>query len=281
MARRLKLIASLSSLAMGALAVSGCGAEGEGAEGHAEGSDHGAAHAEGEGESEGAAVKPVAAPADGEGEGAALAGLGSDKSAYVAALILARGHLAAGAELYKAGAREEALAHLQHPQAEIMTSLAPAMAAHGAIDFMPELQSLADAGAANSGAGDFESKRIAVFDAIDAAEAAAAPTIKEQLLGVARALSVAGDEYTIGVRDGAVVNAHEYHDAYGFLIVAETMLAKMQSADAAEQAAIDTARVQLASARAIAPSIDAPEALSAGSGIYGAAARIEIAANSL
>jgi hypothetical protein len=280
MARRLKLIASLSSLAIGAVALSACGGEGEGAEGGAEGSAHGSAHAEGEGESEGASA-PAAAPTGGEAEGAALAGLGSDKAAYVAALILARGHLAAGAELYAKGAREEALAHLQHPQAEIMTSLAPALETYGAADLMPSLQSLAEAGAANAGAGDFETKRLAAFGAIASAEKAAAPTVKERLLGVARALTVAGEEYAIGVKDGVVVNAHEYHDAYGFLVVAEQALAEMKGVDAGEQGAIDAAREQVRLARAVAPSIAAPQALPSASGIFGAAARIEIAANGL
>jgi hypothetical protein len=278
MARRLKLIASLSSLALGSAALAACGGEGEGAEGHAEGAAHGvAAHGEGEG---GEAVA-AAAPASGEAEGAALGALGEDKSAYVAALILARGHLTAGAELYRNGAREEALAHLQHPQAEIMTSLAPAFAAYGATDFMPALQALAESGAANADLDEVEGKRAALFDAIAAAEAAAAPAPKERLLGIARAMTVAGDEYSIGVKDGAVVNAHEYHDAYGFLVVAEAMLSDMQGANAAEQSAIDVAREQVKIARAIAPSIKAPKTLQAASAIYGAAARIEIAANAL
>jgi hypothetical protein len=278
MARRLKLIVSLSSLAVGTAFMTGCGGEGEGAEGHAEGAAHGAAHTEGEGEGEAAAA---AAPTGGEAEGSALGGLSEDKSAYVAALILARGHLTAGTELYGNGQRTEALAHLQHPQAEIMTSLAPAFVAYGATDFMPALKALAEAGAANAGAGEIEAKRIAVFDAIAAAEAAAAPTPKQRLLGVAKALSVAGDEYSVGVKDGAVVNAHEYHDAYGFLVVAEKMLADTQSDVAAEQAAINLAREQVKIARAVAPTINAPKALQPASGIYGASARIEIAANAL
>ncbi|MCB2098924.1 MAG: hypothetical protein AB7F91_11230 [Parvularculaceae bacterium] len=286
MARRLKLLTGLSTLALGgALALSGCaGAEGEGAEGvGAEGAKtahHGEAEGEG-GESEG---EGAAAPAasGGESEGAALVDVAKDKSAYLSALQIIRGHLKAGVELYSAGDRALGPQHLRHPQAEILTTLSPAFAAYGAENIEPVIDRLADAGDAGASPAEIGALEEAVVKAVGAAGAAAQANVKEKLLAVSKTLTVAGDEYAIAVDDdGTIVNLHEYHDAYGFIATAIEDLQATAGKSDAEKTAIAAALEQARIAATTAPGITPPAELKPASTIYGAAARIEIAAHAL
>ena len=218
MARRLKLLTGLSSIALtGALALSACaGGEGEASAEGAEGATA-AHHGEG-GEAEGESAQ---APASGgEAEGAALADAAHDKAAFLSALQIVRGHLRAGVELYSAGDRKLGPQHLRHPQAEILTTLAPAFAAYGATDFEPAIDRLAAASEAGASPAEVSSLEETALREIAAAGASSGAALKDRLLAAARTLTVAGDEYSIGVKDGEVVNLHEYHDAYGFIATA-------------------------------------------------------------
>ena len=270
MARRLKLLTGLSTIALtGALGA--CDRQNEAVPVLSHHPTDGAAETD-----------TAAAPVGGEAEGAAIANVATDKAAYVSALQLVRGHLRAGGALYAAGERELGSMHLRHPQAEILTTLAPAFSTYGAATIEPAIDALADAGEAGAPPARIEELEAAALASIAAASADAAPTLKERLLAVAKTLTVAGDEYTIAVKDGAMANLHEYQDAFGFLATAIEDLKALRGADAVEEQAIATALDQAMIASGAAPTIAPPqEGFKPGSVIYGAAARVEIAARNL
>jgi hypothetical protein len=280
MARRTRLLASLSTLAVtGALALSACGSEG-GAEGKAANpaDPHGGHAAAGEGEG---GAKP-AAPVGGESEGGAIAGAESDPVAYLSALQIVRGHLKAGVELYAGGDHTLGPQHLRHPQAEILTSLSPAFATYGATGVVEAIDALASAGETGAEPAALAGLHADALKTIGAASEAVKVSVRDRLLAAAKTLTVAGDEYAIAVKDGEIVNLHEYHDAWGFIAVVIGDLEGMTGANAAETDAIGRALGQARMAETIAPSVVPPaDPLKDASAIYGAAARVEIAASAL
>lgn len=283
MTRRLKLLTGLSSVALtGALALSACaGGEGEGSSASskaASASDHGAA-AGGEAEGEGA---PAPIASGGESEGAALVDVAHDKAAFLSALQIVRGHLRAGDELYASGDRDMGVQHLRHPQAEILTSLAPAFASFGASNFEPAIDALASAGEAGAPPAEISTRHSEAVREINNAGLSASASLKDTLLAVMKTLTIAGDEYSIGVVDGAIANLHEYHDAYGFMATVIGDLDGMTGASDAEKKAIAAALDQARIAATAAPNVVPPQdGLLSASVIYGAAARVEIIARGL
>lgn len=278
MARRLKLLTGLSCIALtSALALSACsGSESEGAKEAGE-NGNAAHHGDAGG---GEAEQP--SNAGSESEGAAMAEITSDKAVYLSALQIVRGHLRAGVELYAFGDRDLGPQHLRHPQAEILTTLAPAFAAFGATSIEPAIDALAAAGEAGASPAEIATLEAAAFASVANAGASANPGLKDRLLAVAKTLTVAGDEYSVAVNDGQIVNLHEYHDAYGFIAVAISDLESMSGENDAEEAAIASVLEQAKVAATAAPSIAPPASgLAPASLIYGAAARIEIVARAL
>lgn len=267
MARRLKLLTGLSTLALtGALALGGCSGEGE---------------AEGEGEGAEGSTTAVAAGAEGggegqsEGEGAAGAGdPATDDIEYMRRLGLVRGHLVAFIELYRAGDFDAAGMHVKHPESELYAGLVPAFKARGEPGFAEALEALVAAAEAR---GDVDGAYAAVVEAIEANAPAA--SLSSKLLAVAAMARAAGGEFDIGVEDdGTISNAHEYQDAYGFLTAAQNMLTSEETADMNKAEAIALAQEQLGIAlRSFSGGLVAERTDGTASAIYGAAARIEIA----
>ncbi len=284
MKQKLKLITSLSSLALtGALAVTACSGEGEG-EGHGGEGEGAATSISGEGESEGLGGESEGEGLGGESEGEGLGGESegaassgdpaTDDIEYLYRLALVRGHLIAFRELYDSGEREMALGHSKHPQSELYAELAPAFEARSKPGFADELSALASAAEAG---GDIDDAYNMVADAI----AAHFPdmTVKTRLLAVSKIVSTAADEFDIGVEDdGAISNVHEYQDAYGFLNAARMVLASGESSDMAESEAVAMAQEQLDIALSEFDGLAVATTEGAASVLYGAAARIEIAA---
>lgn len=273
MARRLKLLTGLSTLALtGALALAGCSGEGE-AEGGENAGDAAApatAAAEGEGEGHGEGE------GQSEGEGGAAAGAGdpaTDDVEYMRRLGLVRGHLAAFAELYRAGEFGAAGTHVKHPESELYAGLVPAFEARGKPGFADELEALVAAAQARE---NVEEEYAAVGAAIDA-NAPVAP-LSDKLLAVAAMAKTAGDEFGIGVEDdGTISNAHEYQDAYGFLVAGREILSAQDTNDVEESEAIALAHEQLDLALNAFSGLTVERTEGKASTIYGAAARIEIA----
>ena len=263
MKRRLKLVTGLSTLAaVGAFALAGCGGEGESPEGEA-----GLGAINGESESAG-----------GESELAAQKGdPATDDVAYIRLLGLARGHLAAFYELYRAGAGDMAQPHAKHPESELYVELSKAFEARRKKGFAAELHNLAEAAAAG---GSVDQEFTAAIAAIDAHMPKASTSAK--LLGVSEIVRTAADEFDIGVEnDGAISNLHEYQDAYGFLSASRDILSAIDTTDINETEAIALAHEQIELALTSFDALTAESTEGRASTLYGAAARIEIAARGL
>ena len=280
MARRLKLLSGLTTIAaVGALALGGCGKRG----------DDGAEGAEGEG-SEGAAAAVSSVPhahggeGEGEGEGAEApdASLAHDKPAYLAQLMMLRGHLKAGTALYVAGEGSLAAAHMKHPQDELYATLKPAIEAYGARDIGEQLSDLAASVEGGMPVERVEEAFANVRAVSTAAIEASKPELKDILIAASLTLNQAGAEYEAAVTDGRLINAKEYQDAYGFMATVVEALGAAEGETEAEKAAVAVAREHAALAFNVAPTL-APAARLEGksSTIYGAATRIEIAARAL
>lgn len=277
MSRRLKLMTSLSTLAaVSALTLAGCGGEGEGEA--AQGENGTASTLSGESEGEGGASEGEGESGESEGEGGgASADPATNDVAYLKLLGLTRGHLIAFLELYQNDAREMALTHVKHPESELYATLAPAIEARGKMGFADELRMLA--AAADEG-GDVTIAYGEVLSALNAHAPDA--SVAQNLLAISEIARTAADEFDIGVEDdGAISNAHEYQDAYGFLISSREILAGLNTSDVNEIEAIELAQEQIGAALEAFDSLTASETEGKASTLYGAAARIEIAGRGL
>lgn len=225
-----------------------------------------------------AAASPgPAAGGEGEGEGASTADPVSDDVEYLHQLGQTRGHLIAFTALHRLGAHEMSMTHAKHPESELYAGLVPAFAARGKPGFAEELAALADA--------------VEKGESVDAAYLDVTKAVSDnepdvdfatRLMAIATLSRTAGVEFAIGVADGgAVVNAHEYQDAYGFLTAAREMLASTDAADAQETQALALADEQLELALGEFDALTANRVDGDASVIHGAAARIEIEANML
>lgn len=280
MTRRLKLFTSLSTLAAtGALALSACGGEGEGEGEGAEGEGLASAYGtEGEGaESEGAESEGEGAESEGEGaesEGEGGGDPATDNAEYIYQLGLVQGHLIAFRELHAAGEIDMAATHAKHPESELYAALAPAFAARSKPGFADELNALVRTGEEG---GNMDSAYAAIIAAIEAHIPDA--DVKTYLLAASKIAATAAEEFDIGVEDdGVISNAHEYQDAYGFLASARNIVSMAQADTVNESEAVGVAQEQIETALAAFDGLAAASTDGAPSTLYGAAARIEIAA---
>lgn len=159
------------------------------------------------------------AAGEGEGEGASQM---KSESEFLHALGLVEGHMTVGSELYAAGETKHAQTHMKHPRDEIYTKLLPLLKQRNAPGFDKELAAVADA----VSAGKPGKEVLARMDDLRAAlERNGKPSdARERLMTIARLVRTAAQEYAIGVKDGKIVNAHEYQDAYGFTKAARRLL---------------------------------------------------------
>ena len=224
-----------------------------------------------------AAFPGPSAGGEGEGEGASGADPVNDDVEYLHQLGQTRGHLAAFTALHRLGAHEMSMTHAKHPESELYTGLKPAFEARGKAGFAEELDALTDA-AANG--GDVDAAYADLVEAIRENEPDAG--LDTHLMAIATLARTAGKEFAIGVADdGRVVNAHEYQDAYGFLIAAKEMLANHKPRDEQEKQALAMAEEQLNIGLGEFDTLTAGRVDGKASVIQGAAARIEIEANML
>ncbi|WP_084396323.1 hypothetical protein [Henriciella aquimarina] len=164
----------------------------------------------------------------GEGEGGEMGAMSTGELPIEKRLAFMRGHVEAGLALYRAGAPEQAAPHLLHPVSET----------HAA-----EREGLDDIGFK----GDLF---VGISDALE--EGTASSEIEGQLSEAEENLAMMADtvggdtadilnylldttlaEYRIGVVDGEIVNAGEYQDAFGFVVVAQDYVGDLEG-DAGE-----------------------------------------------
>jgi hypothetical protein len=214
---------------------------------------------------------------EGEGEGASGADPVNDDVEYLHQLGQTRGHLAAFTALHRLGEHEMSMTHAKHPESELYTDLKPAFEARGKTGFARELDALTDA-VANG--GDVDAAYADLVEAIGENEPDA--DLATHLMAIATLARTAGKEFAIGVADdGQVVNAHEYQDAYGFLVAASEMLTSHEPRNEQEKQALAMAEEQLRIGLGEFDTLTAGQVEGKASVIQGAAARIEIEANML
>lgn len=271
--RRLKTVSSLSVLTLaGVVAVQGC--SGEHSESESSQDLQGTAviasegeGGEGEGQSEG----------QGESEGGSSYNPATDDAEYLHRLGQVRGHLIAFITLHNLGADEMSATHAKHPESELYADLIPAFKARKLPGFAAELDALTSAMARGT---DIDSAYSTLQAAISNNEPQVSVSV--WLKAMATLARTAGDEFKIGVgEDGTVTNAHEYQDAFGFLMAARDMLARLSPSNDDEKAAIAKVDGQLDLALEEFSDLRATKIDGRSSPIYGAAARIELAALAL
>ncbi|MEO0613957.1 MAG: hypothetical protein AAFY83_11650 [Pseudomonadota bacterium] len=270
--RRYKSFTSLSTATVGcALLLVACGAEGEG-EGEGQEGTGAAPTISGEGatgEGEGGAGE---GEGEGEGEGTSSANLASNDGAYLQALGQVRGHLFAFITLYREGKFEMAATHAKHPGSELYKALAPAITARKQPGFADGLTALTEALANN---GDVETVYTQLL--ADIKQHQPALSLGKTIVALSGLTRTAADEFKLGVDGtGAIINAHEYQDAYGFLNTAKAILNDQTANGTAEKTAKTDALAQIDIALGQFGDLTAATSAGDGSKIYGAAARMEI-----
>ena len=176
-------------------------------------------------------------------------------------LAFMRGHVEAGLALYRAGAPDEAAPHLLHPVSETHAAERAGLDDLGFDgDLFVEISESLEAGTESA---EIEDKLAQAEEnlAMLAEEAGGSP---KDILNFLLDTTLA--EYRIGVVDGAIANAGEYADAYGFVTVAEDYASDL------EGEAGDAVREELELLRAMWP--EAPLSTSAPAPVDEVAAQI-------
>jgi hypothetical protein len=168
--------------------------------------------------------------------------------------------------------------HVKHPEDEIYADLRPELDERGLEQFDTELQHLAHALMSDASDDTVQEAYDEVLHEI--AELRDHASAGDRLRGIVGMVRTAAEEYGVGVKDGAVVNAHEYQDAWGFLQAARDEAEKI--AESGDEQAAAAAREIIAQLDTTAPlfaGIVPPERIDADASVlWGAAARMEIAA---
>jgi hypothetical protein len=203
-----------------------------------------------------------------------------EKVKMLTGLALIEGHLRAGIALYEAGEVDMAKTHMKHPKAEIYTELEPMLGDDG---FADELQALSDNVQNGADVAEAKSAFNAVLEAIEEAREDSNTSPRDQFDAMMATMRVAGEEYGIGIKDGAIDNIHEYQDAWGFTQgVKANAAALAKSNDEAVAAAAEKTLAALAETDAAFDGVNPQGNLNGeASALYGAAARIELAALSV
>lgn len=241
--------------------------------------------AEGEGSEAGEAgsSEQTAAPAaeGGEGGESGAVASGDETVDFLARLLQIEGHLSAGFALWEQGEKGNGQAHMGHPQAEVYEDIEDELDELGQPQFEDLLEKLVDDAA--NGAEDTALKALhaeILAHVEQARQTAIAGDPRDDFTALVHLIRKAGDEWSEGVKDGAIAELHEYQDAWGFTQAARARATALAaSADANVKAA---AEATLAALDELAPALPAvlPEGAIGGdpSLFAAAAAKIELAA---
>lgn len=153
-----------------------------------------------------------------------------DDVAYLTQLLLTKGHLRVGVELYRQGAFDLADVHMKHPHDELYVDLGPALTARSLPGFADELTALAMSVETRQPVAQVEAAHATVVEAIERAAAidgAADPGLVIRVVG--SLMQTAAEEYAAGVDGTRVVEPKEYQDAWGFTQVAIEQLDKLSN----------------------------------------------------
>jgi len=213
------------------------------------------------------------------GEGTGPADLTKDDAAYLAQLGQVRGHLWVGVQLHKAGHKDMALTHMKHPGDELYAGLQPAFDAREAPGFAEALSQLAEAVEGGLPVAEVEARHSELEQGIAEAESLSEVDLKTALGSIEKMVRTAAEEYAVGVKDGKIVNAQEYQDAFGFVTAAQQRLESLTERQTAQGTkAVQEVAQQLSSLRSLWPALVPEGTINGDAGkLYGAAARIQLA----
>lgn len=224
------------------------------------------------------------APAATEGgEGGEAGGVASGDATvdFLAGLLQIEGHLASGFALWQSGEKENGQAHMGHPKAEVYEAIEGTLAELGQPQFEAQLEQLVDAAANGAADEALNALHAEILTQIGVArETAVAADPKDDFTAIVHLIRKAGDEWGEGVKDGALVELHEYQDAWGFVQAARDRATVLSAS--AEPAIKAAAEATLAALDELSPALPAvlPTGPVEGDAGYfaAAAAKIELAA---
>lgn len=141
----------------------------------------------------------------------------SDGAARVFVLGQISGHLSAARELHETGDLEHAQRHFAHPVGEVIAGNPGVFVEAEQADLAAAVEAVATVAAIN---GDSDEEFDAVYDAAQAQIAAgmAKESLADHASGLSALMDQARDEFDTGVTDGAVSDAIEYQDTWGFAV---------------------------------------------------------------
>jgi len=134
------------------------------------------------------------------------------------------GHVESGLALYRAGKPEQASKHLLHPVSEIHQQERAGIEALG---FTPEVfKSVSEALSEGRPASEIEPMLVSAEENITLLQNNSGGDLVEMIRFL---MEKVVEEYNEGVRDGEIVEAGEYQDAFGFSVVALKMSKRVKS----------------------------------------------------
>lgn len=203
-----------------------------------------------------ASALPVFAQSGEAGEGAAIAAIDED-AALLAELGLYEATVRIVSALAETGDIVAAQEHLETSHHAFFEEIQEDLDHAGRPAIARQATAFAQAVMTGASNEEIQAAAAATLDAITAAQAGS--HAQSQFAAVKALVLTAGDDFIAGTDAGAIVEPHEYRDAWGFVQVAKArMQAIAEGGDADEQAAAAKALEALAATDALLPSV-APE----------------------
>jgi hypothetical protein len=200
----------------------------------------------------------------GEGGASAVFDEATPEQAFMGRLLLIKGHLLVGQELYDQGHPDDALQHFQHPLVEIYDYIEPDLTARKAKQFKPALEKLVGLVEKKVDKAQVTQERKKVLAAIDTASHAVPAKIRNSPEFIAKvtvlALRQAAEEYEGSIENGRILNPVEYQDSRGFMLTARDYFLKARGTLRPKDPEVyDLMRTQFDKLRPGWPSVFAPE----------------------
>lgn len=199
----------------------------------------------------------------GEGGAVAVFAEATPEQALMGRLLLIKGHLRVGRELYDQGHAGEALQHFQHPIVEVYDYIEADLTARKARQFKPALEKLAGLVEKKADKAVIAQEHKKVLAAIDTAARSIPANLRTSPDFIAKvtvlALRQSAEEYEGSIEDGRILNPVEYQDSRGFMLSArEYFIGARATLRPKDPEAYDLMRAQFDKLRPAWPSVIAP-----------------------
>ncbi len=146
---------------------------------------------------------------------------------FLTLLAQMEAHMEVAKRLLDDGHADMAKPHFHHPAKEIYESIESDLQARGIPSFehsLKELGEAGDSGDAKKIAREYEEAKEAIAKARASVHADVLGSPKVQLQVAVALLKSAAHDYDEAVKDGAIADAEEYQDGWGFLLVAKRVI---------------------------------------------------------